>query len=211
MKSTSLKSRIVVFAKAPQPGVAKTRLIPALGPDGAARLAEWMLHRTLAEALAADVEAVELCATPAMADPAWGDLGLPPGLHLSEQGEGDLGARMARVAQATVANGEAIILIGTDCPELTRRRLDAAADALQSHDAVMHPAADGGYVLLGMRRFHPRIFEDIAWSTDSVAATTLGCLDELGWSVHLADCLHDIDDTEDLAHLPEPMRVASHD
>lgn len=211
MKSTPLKSRIVVFAKAPQPGVAKTRLIPALGPHGAARLAERMLHRTLAEALAADVEAVELCATPAIADPAWCDLGLPPGLHLSEQGEGDLGARMARVAQATVANGEAVIFIGTDCPELTRRRLDAAADALRSHDAVMHPAADGGYVLLGMQRFHPRIFEEIAWSTDSVAATTLGRLEEPGWSVHLADCLHDIDDAEDLAHLPESMRVASHD
>lgn len=203
-----MKTRIIVFAKAPRAGRAKTRLIPALGPTGSARLAEQLLQQTLVEALAAKLGPVELCVTPCLSDPAWREIRLPAELALSEQGEGDLGERLARAAQRWVKNGEAVMLVGTDCPELTAQRLRAAAIALENHDAVMHPAVDGGYALLGLRRFHPRIFQDIAWSTDSVAYTTLARCGELGWSVHVAERLHDIDQPEDLVHVPESMRGA---
>lgn len=203
-----MRARIVVFAKAPQAGFAKTRLIPALGPAGSARLAKQLLQQTIVDALAAKVGPVELCVTPGLADPTWCEVRLPSGLALSEQGEGDLGERLARAAQRRIENGEAVILIGTDCPELTAQRLQAAAMALENHDAVIHPTADGGYALLGLRRFHRRIFQGIAWSTDSVAYTTLCRSGELGWSVHVADLLHDIDQPEDLVHLPESLRGA---
>ncbi|MGE0436787.1 MAG: TIGR04282 family arsenosugar biosynthesis glycosyltransferase [Steroidobacteraceae bacterium] len=205
-----MKTRIMVFAKAPQAGRAKTRLIPALGPEGAASLAERLLQLTITQTLAAKAGPVELCVTPDPADPVWRTARLPSGLMLSAQGEGDLGERLTRAARRCIENGETVMLVGTDCPDLTPQRLQAAAMALESHDVVIHPAADGGYTLLGLRRFHPRIFQDIAWSTDSVAHATLCRCGELGWSVHEADRLHDIDQPEDLVHLPESLRGVLH-
>lgn len=206
-----MKTRIIVFSKAPQAGRAKTRLIPALGPAGSAQLAEKLLRQTLDNALAAKLGPVELCVTPSLADPVWRTFGFPNGLTLSEQGEGDLGERLARAAQRQIESGEAVMLIGTDCPELTAGRLQAAAMALENYDAVIHPTADGGYALLGLRRFHSRLFQGIAWSTDSVAYTTLCRCAEVGWLVHMGDILHDIDQPEDLVHLPKSLRVALHE
>lgn len=205
-----MKTRIIVFSKAPQAGHAKTRLIPALGPAGSARLAQQLLQLTITQTLAAKVGPVELCVTPDLANSAWREVRLPSGLQLTAQGDGDLGERLARAAQRRIENGEAVMLIGTDCPELTAQRLQAAANALESYDAVIHPAADGGYALLGLRRFHPRIFQGITWSTDSVAYTTLSRCGELSWSVHVADLLHDIDLPEDLVHLPESLLETLH-
>ncbi|MDD2875278.1 MAG: glycosyltransferase, partial [Azoarcus sp.] len=87
-------TRIIIFAKAPVAGYAKTRLIPALGAEGASRLARRMLAHTVGNALRANLGPVELCAAPSTVDPAWRELALPPELQWSEQGEGDLGARM---------------------------------------------------------------------------------------------------------------------
>ena len=194
--------RIVVFAKAPLPGQAKTRLIPALGPDAAAALALRMLHETLAQALAAGCASVELCASPAPGSAAWAGVDIAPAVCWTEQGEGDLGVRMARAAQRVLAAGDAVLLIGTDCPALDAARLKLAAAALCSTDAVMAPSADGGYALLGLRRFHPSVFDDIIWSTPSVAAVTRARLAALGWNTQLLAELHDIDEAADLCWLP---------
>jgi rSAM/selenodomain-associated transferase 1 len=183
-------TRIVIFAKQPVPGRVKTRLIPALGADGAARLAAEMLERTIAAALETGLE-VELCGDP---DPTFWHAGK---VHLSCQGEGDLGERLARAAER-VLEREAVLLIGADCPSLDRARLRAAAEALQTHDAVIHPAADGGYVLLGLRRFDRSIFEGIAWSTPTVAAETIARIAALGWSLALRETLADVDEPADL-------------
>lgn len=219
-------TRIVVFAKAPQPGRVKTRLIPALGAEGAAALAARMLARTLAvaaeaaEASAArkpveaidTVEAtetagarpggVELCASPAPGDPAWRGRTVPAGLRWSAQGEGDLGARMAGAARRVLAAGERVLLIGTDCPALDAACLRAAAEALDEVEAVIVPSFDGGYVLLGLRRFDPSLFEGIAWSTSTVAAATRARLAALAWPYRELPALHDIDVPADLVHLP---------
>lgn len=180
------RPRIVIFAKQPVAGKVKTRLIPALGAEGAARLASEMLEQTVTEALATGLE-VELRGDP---DPAkWfeGDVAL------AAQGEGDLGERLARASARPP-----LLLIGTDCPDLDRHRLRAAAGSLETHDAVLHPAADGGYVLLGLRRFDPSIFAGIAWSTASVAAETIARIAALGWSLDVRETLADVDEPADL-------------
>lgn len=194
--------RIVVFAKAPQPGRVKTRLIPALGADGAAALAARMLAHTLAVAAEAASGEVELCASPAPDDPAWQGVAVPAALRWSAQGEGDLGARMAGAARRVLGGGGRVLLIGTDCPALNADGLRAAAQALDAADAVIIPSIDGGYVLLGLRRFDPTLFADIAWSTSGVAAETLARLRALGWTHRVLPALHDIDLPEDLVHLP---------
>jgi rSAM/selenodomain-associated transferase 1 len=201
------RTRILVLAKAPIPDRVKTRLIPALGATGAARLARHMLDHTLGQALAAGIGPVELCASPDFAHPDWARVPLPGGVETSDQGEGDLGARLARAARPPLDRGEPVLLIGTDCPELTARHLRVAATALDEHDAALYPAADGGYVLLGLRTFHPSLFADIPWSTSAVADLTLERMRVLAWRVWLGDALRDIDEPGDLAHLPDRLRL----
>lgn len=186
-------TRIVIFAKQPVPGWVKTRLIPALGADGAARLAAEMLARTVAEADATGLD-VELCGEP---DPAaW----FEGPVALTAQGEGDLGERLARAAERVLAD-EPVLLIGADCPELDRSRLAAAADWLDRFDAVLHPAEDGGYVLLGLRRFDASLFEGISWSGPEVAEQTAARIEALGWSLGIGETLRDVDEPVDLAWL----------
>lgn len=200
--------RIIVFAKAPVAGSAKTRLIPALGAAGAARLARGMLELALAQALAAQTGPVELCMSPAPDAPDWDGLPLPAGIETSCQGEGDLGERMARAAQRSLDRGEPVLLTGTDCPDLTAKRLRAAAAQLEEHDAALYPALDGGYPLLGLRAFDARLFSDIPWSTSSVARLTLERLAQSGWRTWVGDVLRDIDEPGDLVHLsPEIMHA----
>ena len=199
-------TRIVIFAKAPVAGFAKTRLIPALGAETAARLARRMLLHTLQEARAAAVGPVELCVTSHPSDPVW--QGFPPleGLCWTEQAVGDLGVRMAEAARRASAVGEQVLLIGTDCPQLDAMHLRQATELLHDSDAVLYPTFDGGYALLGLRRFDPRPFEQIPWSTAEVADRTIGRVRALGWSLAVGGMLHDIDDSTDLRWLPDDWR-----
>jgi rSAM/selenodomain-associated transferase 1 len=193
-----MQTRILIFAKAPLPGQVKTRLIPRLGPDGAAHLAQRMLVATIAEAEGACLGTPELCGTPQPSHPEWKPF-LPVGdIRYSDQGAGDLGERLARAARRVVAGGEAVLLIGTDCPALDRHKLADAAAALHTRDAVIHPTLDGGYALLGLRRFDPSLFQGIGWSGPSVAADTISRIEALGWSVSIAETLQDIDVPDDL-------------
>jgi len=199
--------RIIVFAKALRAGFAKTRLIPALGAQGAATLARQMLSHTLQEALAADIGTVELCVTPSIADAAWNVFELPQGIAISDQGEGDLGARMARSVQRSIEQGESIILIGTDCVAMSAGLLRGASQALRDHDAIIHCTMDGGYALLGLNRFSRFLFSGMPWSTDAVAGITLDRIGQLGWSVHVGQMLRDVDEAQDLKYLPEHWRL----
>jgi rSAM/selenodomain-associated transferase 1 len=186
--------------------LAKTRLIPELGAIGAAALARRMLDHMLSNAYAAAIGPVELCATPALDDAAWRDVALPTGVVCSTQGDGTLGDRLARHARRVLENDESLLLVGTDCVELDAITLRAAARALEQYDCVLHPTLDGGYALLGLRQYHESLFTDIAWSTASVAATTIERIERLGWSLHRAALLHDIDEPTDLQHLPGDWR-----
>ena len=199
----SAPPRLVVFAKAPQPGLAKTRLVPALGAQGAADLARRMLLHTLQQALAANVGSVELCMSPAPGAPDWAGVSLPAGVECCDQGAGELGQRMARaVDRVTGTLAQPILLMGTDCPALSAAHIAQAAQQLQQHDAVLVPVADGGYVLIGLHAPCPSVFANMAWSTAVVAGETLRRWAAVGHSVWTGPLLHDIDDPDDLLHLP---------
>lgn len=215
--------RLLVFAKAPQAGSVKTRLIPALGSDGAAALAKQMLAHTLYQALTAGTGPVELCMSPDPSDPAWRGIDVPDGVAQSAQGEGDLGQRMARAVlrltssqtsspeslqglPGTHRHGhallcDAVLLLGTDCPDLNATLIREAAHQLSRHDAVLIPAHDGGYVLIGLKAPCPGLFESMPWSTAKVAAETLSRMAAMGLSVWEGPKLHDIDEPSDLPHL----------
>ena len=200
-------ARIIIFAKAPLPGFAKTRLIPALGAERTAELARQMLFNTLHEALAADIGPVELCVTPDINQAAWKGIHLPTGIEIFAQGKGDLGARLARASERALENAEPVLLIGTDCVEMSSTLLRAAAQALREHDAIIHCTDDGGYALLGLRKYSPFLFRGMPWSTDAVASTTLARIGKLGWSVHVGLMLHDVDEPQDLEYLPDQWRL----
>ena len=103
----------------------------------------------------------------------------------------------------------ALLLIGTDCPALDAGRLRAAAQTLADHGATMQPAHDGGYVLLGLTRWHASLFDGIAWSSPEVAAATRARFAVLGWPLYEGEALHDIDEPADLRHVPAAL-LASH-
>lgn len=193
--------RIIILAKAPVAGYVKTRLTPALGAQGAADLARDMLHYTLDQALMAHIGAVELCANPPRHDSAWQTIKVPAAVAWSSQGEGDLGARMARAAERTIATGESVLLIGTDCPALDANLISQAAISLAQADAVIAPSFDGGYTLLGLNQFDPTVFANITWSTNTVASETHQRLAQLGWRTHHLPMMHDIDEPDDLQWL----------
>lgn len=195
-------TRLVIFAKAPQPGAVKTRLIPALGAEGAAALARRMLSHTLQQALAAGVGPVELCMSPAPGDAAWQSVALPTAVVRTAQDEGDLGQRMASTVARITRQRQSVLLFGTDCPALTATHLAEAARQLAQHDAVLLPVADGGYILIGLKTPCPELFTDMPWSTPAVAAETLRRIAALGLRVWQGPTLHDIDEPADLARLP---------
>ncbi len=196
---------LIVFAKAPVAGQAKTRLIPALGAAGAAALAARLLRHTMAQAAEAGFGALELCAAPDTTHPALVAAARDHGAALTPQGDGDLGARMRRALGRRLAAHARTLLIGTDAPALDATMLRAAAAALHTHDAVFVPALDGGYALIGLarRREAPAaLFEGIAWSTPEVLATTLERAADEGLRPALLAPVPDIDLPADLVHLP---------
>ena len=195
---------IVVFAKAPIAGLAKTRLIPALGPDGAAALAEKMLGHSVQQALASGCGPVELCVTPDTTHAIFArQVTLSSDvLRLTDQGEGDLGQRMDRALTRVLQQHTCAILIGTDAPALDVEVLRAAAHALTQHDAVFVPALDGGYALVGLTHPQSELFTGMVWSTPQVMAQTRIRLQAASLRWTELDPVADIDEPADLSHLP---------
>jgi rSAM/selenodomain-associated transferase 1 len=190
---------IAILAKAPLPGLAKTRLAPALGADGAAALQARFIERAVTTAQAAAVGPATLWVAPDRDAPAFQTISALFGIALAQQPDGDLGARMLA---ALAAVGGPAIVIGTDCPALTPAHLRAAAQALTDGvDVVIVPVEDGGYGLIGMRRPQPALFAGITWSTTSVMAETRRRLTRLGLSWREPARLWDIDEPADLERL----------
>lgn len=201
---SQFKYHVIVFAKAPLPGYAKTRLIPALGEVAAAELAAKMLRRTVCAALDAGVGSVELCVAPSADLEIWQQLDLP-NVSISEQGNGDLGQRMARAMARGLSDYSGVLLMGTDCPDLTAAKITEAATMLQNHDCCMVPVEDGGYSLIGLTHFDPHIFNGVSWSSEFVAEQTRQRLADLTLSLAELACLRDIDNPGDLANLPPEL------
>lgn len=203
IRGAIINCRILVFAKAPTPGAVKTRLTPALGASGAAKLQRQLIARTLRTAVAAGLGTPELWCAPDPEDPFFDACAKRHGLGLQPQGEGDLGIRMARALASALAAGSPALLIGCDCPVLTPHYLRQAAAALaEGNDAVFGPAEDGGYVLVGASRLPPaQLFEDIAWGTATVMQTTRARLARANWRWRELALLWDLDRPEDLLRL----------
>lgn len=207
---TAPATHVAIMAKAPIAGLAKTRLIPRLGATGAARAQRRFIHHTLAaarglsELMGAEHTAATLWCTPDATHPSFAALqALHPRLRCAPQPAGDLGARMAQAVNTHFAQhpDRAVLLIGTDCPLLSPGHLHTAAVALRDHDAVLIPAEDGGYVLLGLRQPCPAVFEGIAWSTPEVLVQTLERLHAAGQRCAVLEPLWDVDTPADWERL----------
>jgi rSAM/selenodomain-associated transferase 1 len=195
----------MVFAKAPVPGRVKTRLAAALGERAAAELHRQLAERTLFTALAAGLGPVELWCAPGTNDAFFAACAKQHGVALRAQGEGDLGMRMARALEFALAEGSPGLLIGSDCPALTPEYLrEAAAALVNGYDAVIGPAEDGGYVLIGLARSPATpLFEDIAWGSAKVMQETRTRLARLNWRWRELATLWDVDRPEDLPRLAQ--------
>jgi rSAM/selenodomain-associated transferase 1 len=187
---------VAVLAKAPIPGLAKTRLIPAIGAHAAAVLQERLTERAVATACAADVGPVTLWCTPSPDQTSFQDLARGFAIVLKQQPDGDLGERMLGAIAAQ--NGPTLV-IGTDCPALTSEHLREAAQVLDDADVVLIPAEDGGYVLIGARAVHLDLFAGIAWSTSAVLAQTRTRIGALSLKALELPTLWDVDTEADLA------------
>jgi rSAM/selenodomain-associated transferase 1 len=198
---------IVVMAKAPDPGRVKTRLIPALGEEGAAALAARMLKHVLAQAGAARLGPVMLAAAPSTDHPFFRHCASRYAAALVPQACGDLGARMCAAFNGALARHARALVVGADCPALDARYLrDAAAQLAAGADVVLAPAEDGGYALIGLRRPEPRLFDGVAWSTGEVLARTRERIAACGLRVTELPTLWDVDRPEDLVRLDrEPL------
>lgn len=191
--------RVAVFAKAPEPGAVKTRLATLLGAEGAASFHAGLARHALAIANDARIGPVELWCAPSEAHPFFAACAREFGVALRRQEGADLGARMAHAAASALAAGSSIVIIGTDCPALDAASLAEAALALRAHDAVVKPAEDGGYVLIGLSRSIPALFESIVWGSDTVAADTRLRLARSGASWKELATSWDVDRPEDYA------------
>ncbi|MBF0340934.1 MAG: TIGR04282 family arsenosugar biosynthesis glycosyltransferase [Magnetococcales bacterium] len=189
-----------LLGRAPEPGCSKTRLIPTLGPLGAAQAHAALLTHVarVARNWCAVPESgrlFRLWGTPDFASPLLADLANESQRRI--QPEGDLGERLDWIARAGLAEAEMALLLGGDAPSVDSATLDLAEHRLSSHAALLVPARDGGYVLLGLRDHARQLFADIPWGSDRVAERTREILRELAWSWEEIPGHWDVDRIED--------------
>lgn len=195
-------ARLLIFAKAPVAGRVKTRLAVAYGRQGAAMRYRELLRRTLATAAQARVAPVELWAAPGRAHPWLAARAREHAVTLRVQGCGDLGRRMQRAMRWTLRTVPFAAIIGGDCAALTPWHLQRAFDCLAAGaDAVIGPAEDGGYVLVGLRCPEPLLFQALPWGGAKVMAATRKRLHRLGLRWVELPLSFDIDRPGDLARL----------
>lgn len=204
-------TELLVFAKAPIAGQAKTRLIPALGVEGAAELHARMVCHTLKHAVAAGLGTVTLWCAPDDTHAFFVECAQEFDIRLQVQHGNDLGQRMEHALAYSLSTSRQVMLLGTDCPSLDAKVLQNASQRLESdHSVLFVPAEDGGYVLIGVRGRAPRIFDGIAWGGNSVMAHTRNLLHQQSLDWDEMPPLHDIDTPQDLHLLrnsyPELLR-----
>ena len=188
---------LAVLAKAPLPGHAKTRLMPALGAEGAARLHARLVHHTLANACEA-TPCTTLWTALQHDHPLFTSLAARYAISLHPQPSGDLGQRIWTALEAMAEPG---LVIGSDCPMLSASLLRRCHSALAEADVVCLPAEDGGYGLIGMQRADPRLFTDIDWGSARVMEQTARKAAALGYRLACLETVWDLDRPADLARL----------
>ena len=196
---------LIIFSKAPIPGYAKRRLIPSIGKQRAAELQQEMTTAMVTQALAADIGETNLFCAPDTTHELFQNLARQHSISLvTQQGE-SLGDKMSHAIETTFTSSkdtqnsvEAVILMGSDCPQLNKEKLLRVSTELKKHEIVLIPATDGGYVLIAMRNHYPTLFQNINWGSDQVMSTTIQRIDALAVSWSALPALTDIDCAEDL-------------
>lgn len=200
-------SRVIVLARAPRAGQAKTRLIPRLGAHGAAAFQARLIERCLQTVTGAGLSPVELWCTPSRDEPFFRDCRERYDVGLYDQIPGGLGARMHAALTSALNHAASVLLIGTDVPTLQAGDLDEAFHALHAGaDIVLGPARDGGYYLIGMKQADRRVFEGIRWGGATVYQDTVFCLREHGWRWYELREQRDVDTPEDYERIPEAIK-----
>jgi uncharacterized protein len=197
----SPKKHLIIFTRYPEPGKTKTRLIPALGAVGAANLQRQMTEHTIWQVKELQKTVAVSCevrfaggSLQLMEDWLGGDL------VYQSQGEGGLGERMGRsLFDAFESGAEQVMIIGTDCPGVNSHLLVTAFEQMETCELVLGPAIDGGYYLIGLRRYMRELFTDIDWGTAQVLKQTIDIAQELGLSQVYLPPLADVDRPEDLS------------
>ena len=195
-------TRLLIFARAPDPGRCKTRLASSLGDAGAAMLHARLVRRIVQVFSGQDICQTELWCAPDTDHPFFQQLHERYQIPLYPQHHGDLGLKMARAAEQRLQQYSRVIITGTDCPLLDPRHLVNIVDDLRhGFKASIIPAEDGGYVMLGLQSFHPQLFASIPWGSAQVMDQTAARLDTLGWQWKRHQALWDIDREEDYQRL----------
>jgi rSAM/selenodomain-associated transferase 1 len=195
------EARIAIFARAPVAGNVKTRLIPLLGSERAAALHAVLLTRTIETALDAGVGPIELWCEPSADHPAFQVYIRRYAVTALTQSRGDLGQRMVCAASRALQDKSRIIIIGSDCAAMDGDDLRNAARLLACRDAVLMPAEDGGYALIGLARCHPALFSGVDWGTERVLAQTRGRLAGLNFRWSELRSTWDVDRPDDFDRL----------
>ena len=194
--------KLIIFAKAPIAGKAKKRLIPALGENGAAKLHQKMLEHKLQLAHDSRIAPIELYCWPNTQHHYFQEAQERYSLQLHNQQGADLGERMAHAMHQAIEQHSNAVLIGTDSPPLDRDYLISAFETLQrGTDAVIGPAEDGGYILIGLSRCNRKIFQKIEWGSEKVCSQTVSKLKQLDFSYKTLETLWDVDRPDDLLRL----------
>jgi rSAM/selenodomain-associated transferase 1 len=202
MISNVTNCRIIVFARAPILGEVKTRLLASIDALAVTALYEKLVLHSLNTAVESKAGPVELWCTPTVDHPFFIQCANQFRIKLHPQTKGDLGKRMAHAFDQTLKRAPMALLMGSDCPSLTCEDLKEAKKALeQGAPAVISPAEDGGYVLIGLRQYEFTLFEGISWGTAAVLEETRQRLRRLRWNWHELSEKWDIDRPEDVERL----------
>lgn len=195
--ATHKQVNVGIFAKAPVAGLAKTRLIPRLGPRGAADLQRRLIERTVRTACEANVGPVSLWCSPSKEHDVFAQMRDRYGVALCSQSNDDLGARMHHAFSSLAADASALLL-GCDCVTITSEILVECSRLINgNHDAVFIPVEDGGYILVGLKKPEPHLFDAMSWGTANVMAETRVRASILGLRVAELKPLWDIDEPND--------------
>lgn len=202
-------NKLLIFTKSPVLGEVKTRLQPEYSQEQSLILHKKLLLNTLSLTENLNYLDIELCCTPNRNTLFFLECENRFPVTLSDQQGDDLGERMAFSLSVALQTYGKVIIIGTDCPAIDDFYIEQAIQALDEHDTVIGPAADGGYVLLGLRKFSLELFTDISWGSDKVFAQTQNVLNDLAWSYKELGIMHDIDRAEDVLRYTDLLNKMS--